>query len=69
MYICQRCKKVSSPGEKIHRVVLESRPKNYFEMTLSTDAEGNPIMTQGKLLGSGLEAVREVNLCKGCVLV
>lgn len=48
MFRCARCRKVTKPRERMHRVVVETRAMTYRNG------------------GTGVEAVREVGLCKGC---
>ena len=53
MFKCCRCKKLSSSGEKQNKVNLETREKVY------TDKDG-------KILGKGVETVREIAVCVNC---
>jgi len=66
MFRCSKCKNLSQPNEKQNKVVLESRAKNYFTTEKGFDSEGNEILTQGKLIGSGFETAREIVVCNNC---
>lgn len=41
MFICEITKKVSKPGEKQHKIVLESRKKDYYNEKGEKVGEGN----------------------------
>lgn len=56
MFYCQKCNKLSQPGEKPHRKVVETREKVY------TRKKGDKEIT----LGRGVETVREASLCTPC---
>ena len=56
MFRCQKCKKVTKVGEKLHRVVVDLREVNYFDPT-------NP----DRAVGQGWEIVREEARCGSCV--
>ena len=53
MYICQDCSKNSRPGEKINKVILQSRRAVYKDITGRQIAEGN-------------EIVKEIGVCTSC---
>jgi len=56
MFRCKKCGKVSKPREKSVRVVVETRPKDYFTVIGGVQV----------LLGSGSEIVKEITVCKDC---
>jgi hypothetical protein len=56
MFYCQACNKLSQPGEKPRRVVVETRDRVY------TRKKGDKEI----ILGRGTEIVREVDLCTPC---
>jgi len=56
MFKCQKCKKLSAPGEKQKRVVVDTRKRFY------TNHKGEPA-------GEGWEIVKEVALCSSCAPV
>lgn len=56
MFICQVSGRVSKPGEKSFKVVVETRPKVYFEKDKKTGAL--------KKVGEGTEIVKEVTVCE-----
>ena len=58
MFICDKCKEVSQPGQKQNKVVTETRFVEYFE------GEGDDRHKTGK----GVETVKEVALCNKCLL-
>ena len=53
MYNCAECNKLSQPGEKLNRKVIQTRKKDYFD-------------DKGKQVGSGFEIVREIGVCTKC---
>jgi hypothetical protein len=61
MFYCQSCKKLSKPGEKPHRIVVEYRQKTY---TKKIRDKG---ITREVTVGHGNEIVREANVCQPCV--
>ena len=52
MYKCVLCDKSSESGQTQHRLVTETRPKQYF--------------IEGRLVGTGNEIVTEIAVCEGC---
>lgn len=54
MYRCADCNKVSNPGERLNKVVTETRRARY------TDPK------TGKIVGEGNEIVQEIGLCLSC---
>lgn len=57
MYACERCGKLSAPGEKLNRVVAEVRVRTYF----AKDKFGNDVA-----IGQGHETVRELGVGRCC---
>lgn len=55
MFICQVSGRVSKPGEKSFKVVVETRPKVYYK----TDKNGIQ-----KKVGEGSEIVKELTVCE-----
>lgn len=39
MFRCEVTNKLSAPGEKINRIVVKKRPREYFEMRLNEETE------------------------------
>ena len=56
MFRCQ-CGYVSKPGERPVKIVVETRPKDYYE----------EIRGRKHLVGVGREIVKEVIMCRECV--
>lgn len=56
MYKCDKCHKVTKPGEKQHKKVIEVRNKTYYY----TDKNGQERRT------AGAEIVKEINICDEC---
>lgn len=52
MYKCQACLKTSKLNEAAHRVVFQTRSKDYYE--------------DGRLIGKGWEIVSEFTVCSEC---
>jgi hypothetical protein len=52
MYRCQKCNEVSKSGEGQHKVVTQTRPKQYLRDEF--------------LVGEGTEIVTEMILCESC---
>ena len=51
MFRCDRCKRITEPGEKQTKKVVKTRNKTYFN---------------GKKETTGKEIVKEINLCEKC---
>lgn len=66
MYKCQKCKKSSSPGEKRNIKITQTRLKEYYEMENATGDDGNPSKIRGRLQGTGVETVKEIQICSNC---
>lgn len=58
MFICQVSGKVSKPGEKAFKVVVETRPKIYYK-EYKDNRTGEIVK---KKIGEGSEIVREVTV-------
>ena len=56
MFRCQQCNRLSAPRERSRKVVMETRPKEYYE----------EIRGRMHLVGVGREIVKEAVLCRGC---
>jgi hypothetical protein len=56
MFRCQQCNRLSAPRERSCKVVIETRPKEYYE----------EIRGRMHLVGVGREIVKEVMMCRGC---
>lgn len=52
MYNCALCDKSSESGQTQHKLVTETRAKQYFQ--------------EGKLVGTGNEIVTEIAVCESC---
>ena len=53
MFNCKRCHKTSQPGAPIHKIVTQTRLKDYLD-------------AHGQIIGHGHETVEEVVLCSEC---
>ena len=53
MFNCQSCYRTTQPTEKQVRVVVESRPKVYYN-------------DRKEVEGEGFETVREIRVCEPC---
>ena len=56
MFKCEKCGRITEPGEKQHKKVIETREKIYK----NEDKHGN-IKTS-----KGTEIVKEINICEEC---
>ncbi len=56
MFKCEKCERITRPGEKQHKKVVETREKIYK----NEDKHGN-IKTS-----KGAEIVKEINICEEC---
>jgi len=54
MFYCGKCNKITKPGEKEEKEVIETRHKKYY------DAEGQE-------QGSGNEIAKEIKVCPRCM--
>ena len=62
MYKCERCNKTSKTGDKLNKIVVQTREKTY----LNPDGFDK----QGKLkykISYGNEIVKELNVCNECI--
>lgn len=66
MFVCDKCLNITKPAEKENKVVTLVRPKNYYEKVKSVDENGNEILVNGRLVGTGTETVKEIRLCALC---
>ncbi len=79
MYRCDRCKKLSEPGESVNKVVVEKREKKYFKVicpvckfeSQNHELENcpkciRPVKLETALMGIGWEIAKEINCCKSC---
>jgi hypothetical protein len=57
VFKCGKCNKLSAPGEKQKRVVVQKRQRNYTNY--------NPRVKQEKVT-VGWEIVKELGLCSSC---
>lgn len=61
MFRCEKCKKITKPGEKLHRYPILYRDKVYQSV--------KEIYRHQKIKTSyGKEIVKEINLCEECFL-
>jgi hypothetical protein len=56
MYICQITGKVSKAHEKLNKIVVETRPKNYTRWIKNEDTR----LFEEKIVGQGFETVKEL---------
>ena len=56
MFRCERCKRITKPGEKQHKKIVQTRQKTYVNI----DKRGK----EKKTIGS--EIVKEINICEEC---
>ena len=57
MFICAECNKSSSPGEKLNRLVVQTRKKEYHNEKTKVPE---------KKITYGFETVKEIGLCGYC---
>lgn len=60
MFICQKCRRQSSPGEKQFTRVMQTRDKVYLPRHKANRDESDD---RG---GRGVEIAREIKVCEGC---
>lgn len=69
MYKCQKCGKVTDPGEKLNKVVTSTREKTYVNAILGKD--GNPIKDRfgniSEKISHGSEICGEMCVCSKCL--
>lgn len=53
MFKCDKCRRITEPGEAMTRVVVETRHRDYHN-------------ADGVLVGTGYETVREEQRCGRC---
>ena len=58
MYKCENCNKSSRSGEKLHKVVTQTRVKNYFNENTKVSEKKNTV---------GFETVQEIGICGNCL--
>lgn len=56
MFYCQITGKLSQPGEKVNRITIETRPREYFEERYDEETDSYQL----QLVGRGFEIVKEV---------
>lgn len=61
MFHCQKCDRVTAPGEQQTKVVIEVRPRKYTSYYYNEKGEYKTAY------GTGTEIVREEGHCKECV--
>lgn len=54
MYRCEECNQVSKPGERLNKIVTQTRFARYTDKST------------GKIVGQGQEIVKEKGLCISC---
>jgi hypothetical protein len=59
MFKCETCKKVSRPGEKLHKHIVKTRNVTYY----NDIGEGRE---RRRFESTGTEIVKEVNICTEC---
>lgn len=65
MYNCQDCKQTSLPNEKLHKVVIITRPKTYYEHWIEYNRAGEEIPRRREV-NTGVETVKEKLVCTAC---
>jgi len=70
VFICSKCNKVSKAGEKINKVVTQTRNKTYKNIVL--DYKGKIVYNRETKLpvekiSAGYETVKEENRCGDCL--
>lgn len=76
MFKCDVTKKTSKSGEKLTKVVVQTRPKTYKELkpSLTEDGKvirdnyGNPVLVE-VVVGQGFETVKEINVSQEGLLI
>lgn len=67
MFICQNCKRQSQRGEKLHRRVVETRPKVYPYRTEANRWHEPDKTYPADPGGRGEEIAKELIVCSSCV--
>jgi hypothetical protein len=58
MFKCQISQRNSKPGQKAHKITVETRQKEYFERQRSEETK----MWSDVMVGRGFETVREITV-------
>ena len=61
MFKCEKCGKVTQPGDKINKKVVETREREYTSI-IGYDKNDKPIYKTS----TGWEIVKEINVCDNC---
>ncbi len=61
MFKCQKCKQTTKPNEKLNKVVIATREKEYTNKFIDKNGREQVKIT------NGTEIVKELNLCEKCV--
>jgi len=68
MFYCRICKKSSKKDEKCNFVVVEKRPKEYYETYTKFNRNTKEKTEYTKLVGKGWETIKEIKVCNKCFL-
>ena len=60
MFKCQKCKQTTKPNEKLNKVVIATREKEYTNKFIDKNGREQVKITYGT------EIVKELNLCEKC---
>lgn len=59
MYKCQKCGRLTKPGEKQNKLVVQTREKTYINKVIENKREIEKVTT-------GFEIAKEINVCDKC---
>lgn len=60
MFKCNKCKRITEPGEKLNKMVTKIRERNYVNKIL------NKYGKEVEKESTGYEIVKEINVCDKC---
>lgn len=67
MYRCQKCNIVVGPNQKIHKVVVETRPRTYAVSRPVRRGRGRRRQEEEPMgQASGYEIAKELEVCPSC---
>lgn len=61
MFKCQKCKQTTKPNEKLNKVVIATREKEYTNKFIDKNGREQVKIT------NGFEIVKEICVCKKCL--
>lgn len=68
MYKCENCQTIVPPNTKAHRLVVDTRPKDYpWRKYANTFKSEGKVKHEHDFGGVGYETVSEISVCPDCV--